>query len=155
MYCKVTGGVAAEYTLRQFRQDNPLISLSADDTQARRDHLATLNIYPVIEAAQPVIDPATQKITGYTIEGSGTIWTQTWTVEAKTQQEQDEYTAEQEYQADVATMQGDNALKALLKARPDQINTYIDTNVTDLASAKDVLKILARAVSVLGNRVLR
>lgn len=155
IFCKVTAGVASDYTLGQFRLDHPGISFAIPPGAGALEKLAELSIYPVIEAAQPAVDPATQKIAGYTIEGSGSTWTQTWTVVAKTQEEQDAYTAEQDYQADLATMQGDNPLKALLKARPDQINTYIDTNVTDLASAKDVLKILARAVSVLGNKVLR
>tara|TARA_R110000787_G_scaffold285016_1_gene399567 strand:- start:299 stop:493 length:195 start_codon:yes stop_codon:yes gene_type:complete len=34
----------------------------------------------------------------------------------------------------------------LYNATPQQIDTYIEANVTDLASAKDVLKILAKII---------
>lgn len=36
----------------------------------------------------------------------------------------------------------------LLKATPAEINTYIDESVTDLESAKRVLKILAKAIAL-------
>ena len=32
------------------------------------------------------------------------------------------------------------------------LETYIDNNVTDLESAKDVLKVLAKAIVILGRR---
>lgn len=40
-------------------------------------------------------------------------------------------------------------LKALITARPAQIDTYIDNNVTDLASAKLVLATLAKGLALL------
>ena len=51
----------------------------------------------VTEVYRPSIDNATQKITGYTIDE---MYTQVWTVENKTQQEQEEYSTLQatEYQ---------------------------------------------------------
>jgi|GEM_PF-5949005 len=40
----------------------------------------------------------------------------------------------------------DAVMRQLASARPAQIDAWIDKNVTDLASAKDVLKALAKAV---------
>lgn len=44
-------------------------------------------------------------------------------------------------------------LRALANATPEQIDAYVDTNVTDLASAKTVLKTLLLAVSALMSRL--
>lgn len=57
--------------------------------------------------------------------------------------------------ADAAAMRTDPTIRQLITARPQGIDNYIDNNVTDLASAKDVLKILAKAVSAIGKRQFR
>lgn len=57
--------------------------------------------------------------------------------------------------ADQQALKDDSQVRALLRARPAQIDSYIDNNVTDLASAKAVLKILGRAVAVLGARIIK
>lgn len=51
--------------------------------------------------------------------------------------------------ADTATLKADNALRALMKASPAQIDTWVTNNVTDLAGARVAIKMLAKAVSVL------
>lgn len=56
---------------------------------------------------------------------------------------------------DAATIKADANVKALILARPAGIETYIDNNVTDLASAKETLKILAKAISAIGKRQFR
>lgn len=43
----------------------------------------------------------------------------------------------------------DNVITALADATPAQVDAFIDANVTDLASARRVLKALAKAVSLL------
>lgn len=50
---------------------------------------------------------------------------------------------------------GDNAIRALITARPVQINNYIDNNVNNLEQAKTVLKILAKAVSMVVKKQFR
>lgn len=56
--------------------------------------------------------------------------------------------------ADVATLRGDNALKALMRSTPAQIDAWTAANITDLASARNAIRLLARAVSVLARNVL-
>jgi hypothetical protein len=68
---------------------------------------------------------------------------------------QAEIDAELQVEADVEQIKVQPALKALLDATPNQIENYIDNNVTDLASAKQVLKILAKGVSMLGRKAVR
>jgi hypothetical protein len=59
-----------------------------------------------------------------------------------------------EIAADTASAKIDPDILALIGARPAGIENYINTNVTDLASAKEVLIILAKVVSVLGRRAI-
>jgi len=49
----------------------------------------------------------------------------------------------------------DNVLRYLMTHSPAEIEDYVQANVTDLASARAVLKKLAVAVSVLGRNILR
>lgn len=51
---------------------------------------------------------------------------------------------------DRAAIRGDIGLRALIARRPDQIDGYIEDNVRNLAEAKAVLKMLAKAVALLG-----
>lgn len=55
---------------------------------------------------------------------------------------------------DAAALRSDASVRALLRARHTGIDAYIDGNVTSLAEAKDVLKILAKAVAVLTSRII-
>jgi len=49
----------------------------------------------------------------------------------------------------------DQQVRNMLKSTPAEIETYIDTNVTDMASAKEVMKVLAKALSALAKREFR
>ena len=53
------------------------------------------------------------------------------------------------------TVKGDAVIQYLVTRTPAEINTYVQTNVTSLATAKDLLAKLAVAVSVLARRDLR
>lgn len=46
-------------------------------------------------------------------------------------------------------LRADNVISALDNMTPAQINAWIDTNVTDLASAKTVLKMLVKVAKYL------
>ena len=155
MYAKVSGNTVEKfpYTLRDLKQDNPNVSFT---TATTLDDVAQYGVVQVVELPEPVYDPATQNISKDTIpvENAG-VWELGWVVTAKTQEEQDAYAENQSYIEDIAAIKADPQVAALLKARPSQINSYIDTNVTDMASAKEVLKILARAVAVVGHRTIR
>lgn len=45
-------------------------------------------------------------------------------------------------------------IKTLINRRPQGIESYIESNVTDLASAKDILKLLAVTISILSGRIV-
>jgi hypothetical protein len=171
MYCKPNSPTTAdEYSYRQLVDDHKIPKEYDEDGEVvpgtgiatsfppRRamseEQWTSRGAYPVVETPRPVIDDATQRIDGYSITGSGATWTQVWNVVAKTQEEQDAYAESLEANSARESIRSDNGVRQLLKTTPNQINNFIDNNVTDLDSAKDVLKRLARAVSVLGRELV-
>lgn len=82
-------------------------------------------------------------------------WVQRWSVATASPGEVTQRTQAQHEHNDQESVRTNAALRALLTARPVDIDKYIDTNVTDLASAKAVLKILAKAVSLLGKETFQ
>lgn len=76
MYVQVTGGVPAEITYAEVKAQNPNTSFPVIPTD---ELLANYNVYPVAEVAPPAYDSDYQTVT-YTIQGSGSSWTQVWQV---------------------------------------------------------------------------
>lgn len=76
MYVKVTGSAAVEYTMAQLRADNHKTSFPADPSD---EVLARYDVYPAIETAPPAYDASYQQLT-YDFTGSGSTWTQNWSV---------------------------------------------------------------------------
>lgn len=150
MYVKVENGEAREYTRADLRADYPHVSFPPRPSSAQ---LAALSIYPVTTVPKPD-ETETTKVTGYTFSGSGSDWTQVWTVEPKTPEEVAEWRDRLDQEADIQALKSDPQVRQLLRARPGQINNYIDNNVTDLASAKAILKIYGRALAVLAHTIV-
>lgn len=121
----------------------------------------------LVEPPQPVIDEATQRAERSALSDlGGGSYGYTWTIVALTQQEQDareaRLAAEQAAQAlaaadaaDLATAKADSVVRYIVTRTPAEINTYVQTNVTNLATAKDLIAKLAVAVSVLAKDKLR
>lgn len=113
--------------------------------------LADAEVFILVEVTPPAYTEATQNLVLLDpVEAPVGTWTQTWQVTAKTTQEQDDYTEATRRSDAIAAIKADTEVRQLLKATPTQIDNYIDTNVTDLAAAKDVLKRVARATAVIG-----
>lgn len=155
-FAKIVDGVVQKfpYTKSDARADYPNVSFPKDWTPSP-ENLASFDIYPVTRLDDPAFDPATQKLSEGVPVDNGGQWEVQRAVVAKTQEDQDAYAEEQAQEADRSALKGDSQVVALLKARPSQINTYIENNVTNLAEAKAVLKILARAVAVIGYATFR
>lgn len=132
----------------------------------------------VREIAPPVIDEATQRNdqAPLTLQEDGT-YGRAWTTVALTQQEIDiraarvaAETAERDARVAAAAAfaaqfasdtdalniaKADTVVKYLVNHTPAEISTYVQTSVTSLATAKDLLAKLAVAVSVLAKDRLR
>jgi hypothetical protein len=57
--------------------------------------------------------------------------------------------------ADLAATRADALITALVTRTPAQIDAYMDANVTSLATARDVLKLLAKCVAIVARAQLR
>lgn len=60
-----------------------------------------------------------------------------------------------ERQRDRVSVSRQSSIKTLMRMTPQQIDAYIDANVTDLASAKEVMSRLAQVISILARREFR
>jgi len=78
-----------------------------------------------------------------------------WGLQNWSQSEIDAFLQEQEDQTVKQDVIGDPQIRTFLRNSPVEIETYIDTNVTDVASVKEVLKVLAKTVSALARIELR
>ena len=148
MYIKDNNGTPVEYTLRQLKLDNPNISFPSILSE---ELLAGFNVYPVVEETLPIFDPSTHKVVEGIITNIAEVWTQTWDIVLLTTTEVESI----EDAEDSLVIRGDATVKSLILARPAGIESYINTNVTDLATAKEVLIVLAKAVSALGKQAFR
>lgn len=83
-YVKVMAGVPQKYTWKDFRSDNPNVSVR---TPPPLEFLAEYDVYPLTVAPVPPYDPATQHIAETPITGSGSSWSRGWEVTNKTAQE--------------------------------------------------------------------
>lgn len=143
------------YSERQLRRDALPTILPR---RPHDKHWEAMGAQKLVESQRPVYNPDTHIATSE-VQLVNKVPTLVWTVSERPQEEIDAIQAkraqEKADKEDRQALVNDSMAEALFKARPDQINTYIDNNVTDLASAKAVLKILARAVSLLAKSMFR
>lgn len=153
MYAKIDQGTVVKfpYTLKDARKEYPRVSFPADISVIPEDTLNVRGVHSVVQQDDPVFDPSTHRLEqGVPVEVDG-AWVVTRVVVPLSQTELDRL----QEAADREALKADAQVLALLRARPAGINNYIDTNVTDLGSAKTILKILARAVSVVSQQVTK
>jgi hypothetical protein len=155
MYAKIINGVVSKfpYTLQDAQSDYPNVSFPADISVIPEDTLNIHNIFSVTQKPNPVYTPATQYLVQGTPVNENGLWVVTRVVTEKSAEELAAEAKAAAEAADKEALAADAQVRGLLTARPAAINSYIDTNVTSLAQAKEVLKILARAVAVVGARV--
>jgi hypothetical protein len=149
MYAKVANGSVVQfpYSFNDLRSDNPDVSFPrVTDISA----FAGFGVVPVAQQPNPAFNAATHKLVQGVPVLSGSDWVVTRVVTALTAQELKQVSLAE----DAATLKADSQVINLLTARPAAINNYIETNVTNLAQAKDVLKILARAIAVVASNTL-
>ena len=156
-FAKIIDGVVVKfpYTLQDARQEYPNVSFPANINVIPEDSLNTHDIFSVTQKPDPAFSPDTQRLVQGTPVYANGVYEVTRVVEALSQAEIDDIAVQKSLEEDSAALKADAQVTSLLGARPNQINTYIENNVTNLAQAKDVLKILARALAVVGHRSVR
>lgn len=154
MYAKIVSNVveAFPYTFSQLRADYPNVSFPANIDLAPESARNQFNVFTVTQKPDPAFNPATQ----YLVQGTPVLengaWVVTRVVTAKTAEQIAQELKAAQQAEDAEAVKVDTQVKNLLTARPAQINAYIETNVTNLAQAKEVLKILARALAVVAQK---
>lgn len=152
-YALINNGAVATYpySYAAFRAANPGVSFPRTVSD---EWLAGYGIYPVASVTRPA-----NTITTNVIEGTpvliGDVWTQVWNEVAASAEE---IAARQQKAADDATkaaIQVDSFVASFIAMTPAQVNAYIQANVTDLASAKNVIGKLALMVLLLARREFR
>lgn len=141
MFAKITNGAVEKYpyTMRDFKTDNPGVS-PPNNLEA----LADFGVAKVVATNQPApSDPMTVTVVEVTPTLVNGQWTQTWAEEPLPPEQiaQLQKAAEQQQVEDDA--RADAFIQQFVQYNAQQVQNYVDTNVTDLASAKAVLKKLA------------
>lgn len=57
-----------------------------------------------------------------------------------------------QFEKDRREVEANSKLRLLLKARPSQIDQWVENNVTNLNEAQEAIKFILRAVVILGRR---
>lgn len=147
MYIRVVNNEPVVFTAKMLRGAYPNISFPRNPPD---EVLAQYGVFPVTFMPDPPYDEATEQLVpGTPVEVNG-VWQQTAVVEALSPEVVAEKAADADAVADRTALKQDAQVMALLKARPAQIDSYIENNVSNLTEAKEVLKIIARAVAVVG-----
>ena len=133
--------VAYPYTLRMFKADNPNVSPPNDMSAAS---LAEYGVVQVAETPRPdPSDPMTVRVVEATPTKVSGTWTQTWVEEPLSAEE----IAERQAQADQKVVEdaakADAFVQQFVRFDAQQVQDYVETNVTNLESAKYVIKKLA------------
>lgn len=154
-YALTTGhnGTVLEYpyTYRKFVEANPMVSFPRNPSD---EWLANHNIYPVTEVPKPNVDLTLNAVKGPLTWIDGTL-TETWTTEAASAEEIAERQLAAEDAAQKSTVIADSFIPTFLAMTPTEVTTYVDNSVTDLASARGLLRKMALMLLVLGRRGLR
>jgi hypothetical protein len=153
MYAKVTGSTVDTfpYTIGRLKRDNPSVSFTTSTTL---DDVAQYGVVPVTQQADPAFNAATQRLEQGVPVLNGGAWEVTQVSVLMTQEQQDIRSSNTARQEDLVLLRADAQVAQLLKARPAGINNYIENNVSNMAEAKEVLKIFGRALAVLAHTTL-
>jgi hypothetical protein len=150
MYALVVNNSISEYPISRSAVVRRLAE-SNISVGAGVENLEEYGYFQVTKTAQDAGDVVTED-TPVLVQGE---WTQAWATRSYTVEEIEQQAVEnaltahaQELRDDQQATRTNPDVLALLNARPAQIDTYIDNNVTDMSSAKEVLKILAKAIAV-------
>jgi hypothetical protein len=151
MYIRVVNNTPSVFTAKMLRDAYPNTSFPRNPPD---EVLAQYSVFPVTFMPDPPYDEATERlVSGTPVEVNG-VWQQTAVVQPLSPEEVAAKAEDVANEEDKEALKSDGQVAALLKARPGQINAYVDNNVSNMAEAKEVMKILARAVSVLAQRVI-
>jgi hypothetical protein len=154
MYAKVIDGavVTYPYTLAMLKADNPNVSIPRDPARIR---IEDWNVVAVAEVARP--EPSSIEVN--VVEGNPALvdgsWTQTWAEVPATAEQIAERTREAADEAVRQANRTDAFVQTFIAMTPAEVADYVETNVTNLATSKTLLKRMAVMLLMLARREYR
>lgn len=100
---------------------------------------------PIIEEATPSFDPITQKLDGPFEQVLASSVRRFWTAIALSAPEIAENQRVASYRSDTSRI---DLLQRLRSATPAQIETWVDTNASNLAQARNILKAIIKVIAL-------
>lgn len=137
------------YTYAMFRAANPDVSFPAEVTDER---LAEFGIYAVAPTAKPAHDAITENVVEATPTLVNGTWTQVWSVVPASAGEIAARQAKAADEAAKATVKADSFVGNFIAMTPAQVETYVQNNITNLATAKDVIAKMGVMLLLLARR---
>ena len=131
------------YTFAMLRKDNPNVSYPKGYDITQED-----DVVLVQDTTKPDYD-LTKNITEGTPQEYAGIWLQIWTEVPASAEEIAGRQAQEKTDVERLEVKQDNFVNNFISMSPTQVSTYVDNNVTDLASAKNVINKLALMVLLL------
>lgn len=148
----VDGAVASyPYSFAQLRRDNPDVSFPRNPSDER---LAELGVVKIADTPRPAAD-LTENVVEVTPVLVGGVWTQAWSLVAASAEQ---IASRQQRATDDAArlaVKVDTFVTNFIAMTPAEVSTYVETNVTNLASAKSVIEKLSLMVLLLARREFR
>lgn len=142
-------GVVAKwpYSFADLRRDNPQVSFPAEPTD---EMFAAFDVHPVVASTKPstAIGEDAREVAPVLIGG---VWTQQWKVVAA----DPSVVKARRIEKEKGQIKLDAFVASFVEMTPAEVDAYIDANVTNLASAKNVIGKLAMMVLVLAKREFR
>ena len=145
MYALIKNGAVDKYpyTFAQLRKDNPNVSFPRGYDITQED-----DVVQVQATSKPDYD-LTKNITEGTPGEYANVWLQMWEETPASAEEIAARQAREKTKAERLEVKQDTFVNTFISMSPAQVNAYVDNNVTDLASAKNVLNKLALMVLLL------
>lgn len=142
------------YTFRMFKEDNPGISIRED-----MDAVVALigRVVPVAERGPAPVasDPATRVVVGGPEVKTNGSWAETWTERDLTAEEIAARALEADNQAALDAVKLDQFVINFVGMTKSGVENYVEAQVTNLATAKEVIKKLSLICLILAKRELR
>jgi hypothetical protein len=148
MYIRLVNDIPEKVTLSSLRTVYPNVSFPKIPSE---EALAEYDIYPLQETF-PIYDSATQVAAEGTPVLDAGVWKQSWTIRTKTTEELEVEAKQLQEEQDRIAIKTDGLVQAFIDRTPAQINTYINSQVTDLASAREMLKLFGRILLIVARR---
>jgi hypothetical protein len=152
-YALIQNGAVATYpySFAMLRRDNPQVSFPQDMSD---DRLEEFGVFAIAPTAKPTVDLTKNIVEAKPVLANG-MWTQAWTV---VDASAEEIAARQRAATDDAarmSIKADTFVGNFIAMTPAEVASHIDTNVTNLATAKTVITKLALMVLLLARREFR